>query len=49
MMKATEDLKQQQMLREQERQYVLQERILPLPNLDNVPDGLLFYSQISTS
>ncbi|VDO24616.1 unnamed protein product [Brugia timori] len=38
MMKAAEDLKQQQMLREQERQRVLQERILPLPDLDNVPD-----------
>nr|AEH84422.1 troponin 1 [Brugia malayi] len=38
MMKAAQDLKQQQMLRKQERQRVLQERILPLPDLDNVPD-----------
>ncbi|CAG9534258.1 unnamed protein product [Cercopithifilaria johnstoni] len=43
MIKAAEDLKQQHMLREQERQHVLQERILPLPDLDNIPDGLLFY------
>lgn len=42
MMKAAEDLKQQQMLREQERQRVLRERILPLPDLDNLSDGLLF-------
>lgn len=39
MMKAAEDLKQQQMLKEQERQRTLQERILPLPDLDNIPDG----------
>ncbi|VDK69954.1 unnamed protein product [Litomosoides sigmodontis] len=38
MMKAAEDLKQQQMLREQERQRVLRERILPLPDLDNLSD-----------
>lgn len=40
-MKAAEDLKKQQMLKEQERQRILQERILPLPDLDNIPDGLL--------
>lgn len=39
MMKAAEDLKQQQMLKEQERQRVLQERIIPLPDLDNADDG----------
>uniref|UniRef100_A0A914Y6W4 Troponin I n=1 Tax=Panagrolaimus superbus TaxID=310955 RepID=A0A914Y6W4_9BILA len=37
MLKAAEDLKQQQMLKEQERQRYLQERILPLPeNLDDM-------------
>ena len=35
MLKAAEDLKQQQMVREQERQRVLAERILPLPDLDS--------------
>lgn len=35
MMKAAEDLKQQQMLKEQERQRILQERIIPLPDLDS--------------
>ena len=34
MMKAAEDLKQQQLLKEQERQRILQERIIPLPDLD---------------
>ncbi|TMS36576.1 hypothetical protein L596_003709 [Steinernema carpocapsae] len=34
--KATEDLKRKQMLEEGERQRVLQERILPLPDLDNL-------------
>ena len=38
MMKAAEDLKQQQLLKEQERQRVLQERIIPLPNVDSVDD-----------
>ncbi|KAM3717126.1 Troponin I [Dirofilaria immitis] len=38
MMKAAEDLKQQQMLKEQERQRVLRERIVPLPELDDIPD-----------
>lgn len=37
MLKAAEDLKQQQLKREQERQRILQERILPLPeNLDDM-------------
>ena len=37
MLKAAEDLKQQQMLKEQERHRILQERILPLPeNLDDM-------------
>jgi hypothetical protein len=38
MLKAAEDLKQQQMLREQERQRVLAERIIPLPDLDSSGD-----------
>lgn len=42
MMKAAEDLKQQQMLKEQERQRVLQERIIPLPDLDSLGQGLKF-------
>ncbi|KAF7623586.1 hypothetical protein Mgra_00010124 [Meloidogyne graminicola] len=35
MMKAAEDLKKQQMLKEQERQSILNERIVPLPDLDS--------------
>ncbi|CAJ0956254.1 unnamed protein product, partial [Mesorhabditis belari] len=35
MMKAAEDLKQQQMLKEQERQRILAERILPMPDFGN--------------
>ncbi|CAK5009498.1 unnamed protein product [Meloidogyne enterolobii] len=35
MMKAAEDLKKQQMLKEQERQSVLNERIVPLPELES--------------
>ena len=42
MMKAAEDLKQQQMLKEQERQRVLQERIIPLPDLDDTDSGQIF-------
>lgn len=38
MMKAAEDLKQQQLAKEQERQRVLAERIVPLPNIDNIDD-----------
>ncbi|KAI6221410.1 Troponin [Aphelenchoides fujianensis] len=38
MLKAAEDLKQQQMLREQERQRILNERIIQLPDLDSVGD-----------
>lgn len=38
MMKAAEDLKQQQLLKEQERQRILQERIIPLPNIDTIDD-----------
>lgn len=38
MMKAAEDLKQQQLLKEQERQRILQERIIPLPNVDSMDD-----------
>ena len=34
MLKAAEDLKQQQMVKEQERQRILAERIIPLPDLD---------------
>lgn len=44
MMKAAEDLKEQQMLKEQERQRVLQERILPLPDLDSASHGFPFYT-----
>ena len=36
MMKAAEDLKQQQLLKEQERQRILGERIIKLPDLENV-------------
>lgn len=39
MMKAAEDLKKQQMLKEQERQDVLNKRIVPLPDLDSKGDG----------
>ncbi|VDK67504.1 unnamed protein product, partial [Cylicostephanus goldi] len=46
MMKAAEDLKQQQMLKEQERQRVLQERIIPLPDLDDAKDLESIYNQM---
>ncbi|KJH47955.1 Troponin [Dictyocaulus viviparus] len=46
MMKAAEDLKQQQMLKEQERQRVLQERIIPLPDLDECDDLEEVYNQM---
>ncbi|VDL70441.1 unnamed protein product [Nippostrongylus brasiliensis] len=46
MMKAAEDLKQQQMLKEQERQRVLQERIIPLPDLDDCDDLEEVYNQM---
>jgi len=36
MQKAAEDLKQQQVLKEQERQRILQERIIPLPDVDGI-------------
>uniref|UniRef100_A0A915ER82 Uncharacterized protein n=1 Tax=Ditylenchus dipsaci TaxID=166011 RepID=A0A915ER82_9BILA len=39
MLKAAEDLKQQQMLKEQERQRILAERILPLPDLDSMSEA----------
>lgn len=39
MMKAAEDLKKQQMLKEQERQNILNDRIVPLPDLDSNGDG----------
>jgi len=38
MMKAAEDLKQQQLLKEQERQRILSERIIPLPDVDSMND-----------
>lgn len=38
MMKAAEDLKQQQLLKEQERQRILAQRTIPLPEVDNVED-----------
>lgn len=37
-MKAAEDMKQQQKLKEQERQKVLGQRIIPMPNVDTVDD-----------
>ncbi|KAK6041205.1 Troponin [Cooperia oncophora] len=46
MMKAAEDLKQQQMLKEQERQRILQERIIPLPDLDDCDDLEEVYDQM---
>lgn len=36
MQKAAEDLKQQQLLKEQERQRILKERIIPLPDVETV-------------
>ena len=39
MLKATEDLKRQQMVKEQERQAALAERIIPLPEMDRMSDG----------
>lgn len=38
MIKAAEDLKQQQLKREQERNSVLQKRIVPLPDVDTIED-----------
>jgi len=38
MMKAAEDLKNQQLAKEQERQRILAERIVPMPSIDNVDD-----------
>jgi len=38
MMKAAEDMKQQQKLKEQERQKVLGQRIVAMPNIDTVDD-----------
>lgn len=40
MLKAAEDLKQQQMIKEQERQRILAERIIPLPDLESSSDGM---------
>uniref|UniRef100_A0AC35U706 Troponin I 4 n=1 Tax=Rhabditophanes sp. KR3021 TaxID=114890 RepID=A0AC35U706_9BILA len=37
--KAAEDLKKQQMVREKERQRILKERIMPMPDLDNLDEG----------
>lgn len=37
-MKAAEDLKQQQLLKEQERQKVLSQRTIPLPDVDSIED-----------
>lgn len=39
MLKAADDLKQQQMLKEQERQQILAERIIPCPDLDSLSEG----------
>jgi hypothetical protein len=39
MMKAAEDLKQQQMVKEKERQRILNERIIPLPDVDSIEDS----------
>uniref|UniRef100_A0A914C7B7 Troponin I n=1 Tax=Acrobeloides nanus TaxID=290746 RepID=A0A914C7B7_9BILA len=41
MLKAAENLKQQQRLKEQERQRVLQERIIPMPDLDGLDQSEL--------
>ena len=43
MMKAAEDLKQQQLLKEQERQRILAERIMALPNVDDINDSGTIY------
>jgi len=39
MLKAAEDLKRQQMIKEQERQRILAERIIQCPDLDSMSDG----------
>jgi hypothetical protein len=55
MMKAAEDLKQQQLLKEQERQRILAERIMALPDVDNINDSsricifILYSMQINFS
>ena len=36
MKKAADDLKQQQLLKEQERQKILSQRVVPLPNVDTI-------------
>uniref|UniRef100_A0A914C619 Troponin I n=1 Tax=Acrobeloides nanus TaxID=290746 RepID=A0A914C619_9BILA len=41
MLKAAEDLKQQQRLKEQERKRVLEERIIPMPDLDGLDQSEL--------
>lgn len=38
MIKAAEDLKQQHLKREQERQSVLSSRVKPLPDVDSIDD-----------
>jgi hypothetical protein len=43
MMKAAEDLKQQQLMKEQERQRILSERIVKLPDVDGINDTSKYY------
>jgi hypothetical protein len=38
MLKAAEDLKQQQLVKEQERQRILKERIIPMPDVEGIDD-----------
>lgn len=45
MIKAAEDLKQQQLKREQERQSVLSSRVKPLPDIDTIDDKGWFFGE----
>lgn len=38
-MKAAEDLKQRQQMAEKERQSIIAQRILPLPDFDEIDEG----------
>jgi hypothetical protein len=52
MMKAAEDLKQQQLKKEQERQKILAERTVKMPAIDNIDDSaklMKIYEDLFTS
>ena len=42
MLKAAEDLKKQQQIKEQERARILHERILPMPDIEDINDCWFF-------